>query len=48
VDQDATWYEGGPCDIVLDGNPASPTERGTTVHKNKSKKENSRTDVSLF
>jgi len=30
--QDATWYGGldiGPGDIVLDGDPAPPTERGT-------------------
>jgi len=34
MDQDATWYTEvglGPGDIVLDGNPASPTERGTAV-----------------
>ena len=34
MDQDATWYTEvglGPGDIVLYGNPASPTERGTAV-----------------
>jgi len=31
MDQDAIWYEGslGPGDIVLDGDPATPTEWGT-------------------
>jgi len=33
MDQDTTWYEVGlgPCDIVLDGDPAPPTERGTAA-----------------
>ena len=31
MDQDVTWLEigRGPGDIVLDGDPAPPTERGT-------------------
>ena len=33
MDQDATWYGGRsrPSNIVLDGDPAPPTERGTAA-----------------
>jgi len=32
MNQDLTWYVGlGPDDIVLDEDPAHPTERGTAV-----------------
>jgi len=33
MDQDATWYEVGlrPCHIVLEGDPAPDTERGTAA-----------------
>ena len=34
MDQDTTWYGGigvGPGEIVLDGNSAPPTERGTAA-----------------
>jgi len=32
MDQDATWYRGlSPGNIVLDGDPAPPTKRGTPL-----------------
>jgi len=37
MNQDTTWYGGrgglGPSDIVLDGDPAPPTQRGTAVEE---------------